>query len=353
MDYICHSFRRNRASGLALRNVVAPLFRQRELAVVVFLGFFCGSVAGALLFAPHNQPERMGLVAPKAIAGASERPAQPCSPNVNVTSAHAIDFDRDTAQALNTGQRQFLQQQLSASQAALLLTRAKTSAVLARAAALKDLASHDSELQVTQITKRDDATLLADLKNTLLALQLKHREMLTKYVPTYPLVQEVAAQIADAQSTIRDAQQSPIQEVTAAKSPRQDWIATELAKTQVDQSEFEAEAATDYRLVKHYEESLQHLDLSRTLAFEQGSTKDAKSSCDVLLTSNSQGEATDAAPPHTGSRATVSFGQNPVFGGETSAVHWWPVNAFVMAALAGILAAFLTDSFRALFRGPA
>ncbi len=351
MGYICHSFRRNRASGLALRNVVAPLFRQRELAVVVFLGFFCGSVAGALLFAPHNQPERMGFVAPKAIADVSEEPAQPCSTNVGVTSAHAIDFDRDTTRALNTGQRQFLQQQLSESQAALLLTRAKTSAVLARAATLKDLASHDSELQVTQITKRDDATLLADFRNTLLALQLKHREVVTKYAPTYPLVQEVESQIADAQSAILEAQGSPIQEVTTAKSPRQDWIATELAKAQVDQSEFEAEAATDYRLVKHYEESLQRL--GRTIAVEQESKQNAKSSCDVLLTGNSQGKATGGAALYTGSRADLIFARNRAFASTTPAAHWWPVSAFFMAALAGILAAFLTDSFGALFRGSA
>jgi hypothetical protein len=351
MGDTCQSFRRNKASGPALRNFVAPLCRQRELAVVVFLAFFCGSIAGTLLFAPHHQSERMGFVAPKTISGISEQHAPRYPTKVGVTSAHAIDFDRDAARALNAAQRQFLQQQLSESEAALLSARAKTSSVLARAAALKDLASQDSELQITQVTKRDDATLLADLKNTLLALQLKHREMLTKYAPTYPLVQEVEAQIADAQNAILDAQQSPIQEVTTAKTPRQDWIATELAKAQVDRSGLEAEAAADNRTVKHFENSLQNFDHS--LAFEQESDQDAKKSCDVLLTSDSQSKATDAAALYAGSPANLTFAQTPSFDGATSAVHWWPISALIMAALAGILAAFLTDSFRALFRGSA
>ena len=343
MDRIFQSVKRNKASGPAFRNFVAPLLRQRELAVVVFLGFFCGSIAGAVLFAPRHQTERMSFGGPKTISGVSEQPAQPCSMKVGATSAHAIDLDRDTTPILNAAQKQFLQQQLSESEAALLSTRGKAAGVLARTAALRDLASQDSGPQVTKVTKRDDATLLADLKSTLLALQLKRREMLTKYAPTYPLVQEVEAQIGDAQKAILDAQQSPVQEVTTAKTPRQDWIATEMAKAEVDRSGLQAEASADDRMVKHFEASLQRLD--RSIAFEQESKQDAKRSCDVLLTSDRQSKA--------GPQANLAFAQNAAFASATSAVRWWPVSAFFMAALAGILAAFLTDSFRALFRGSA
>lgn len=348
MDHISQSFRRKKASGLALLSFVAPIFRQRELAVVVFLGFFGGSIAGALLFAPRYQLERIRFVTPKAVSGVSEQPARPCATKLGVTRANAIDFDSDTTRALNAAQKQFLQQQLSESEAALLLVRGKTSEVLARAAALKDLASRDNELQVTQVTKHDDATLLARLKSTLLSLQLKHRELLTKYAPTYPLVQEVEAQIADAQNAIADARQAPLEEVTTATTPRQDWIATELAKAQVDRSGLEAEASADYHTVKHFEQSLQRLDHS--LAFEQESNQDAKRSCDVLLTSDSHGKPTAAATLYPGSRDNLTFAQNPAFASATSAVHWWPVSALFMAALAGILAAYFTDFFCARFR---
>jgi hypothetical protein len=351
MDHICQSFQRNKASGSALRHIVAPLFRQSELALIVFLGVFCGSIAGALLFAPRHQPERIGFAAPNAISDVSEGPAQRYSTKVGVKSTHAIDSERDTARALDAAQKQFLQQQLSQSEAALLLARAKTSAVLGRGAALKELASQDSELQVIHVTKRDNATLLAELENTLLSLQLKHREMLTKYAPTYPLVHEVEAQIADAQNAILDARQSPIQEVTTAKTPRQDWIATELAKAQADRSEFEAESAADYHLIKHYEESLRRLD--HTLAFEHESNQDAKRPDEAFVPVGSRGNTAALTALDSGSRMNRIVAENPAVAGATSALQWWPVSAFLMAALASILAAYLTDCFYTRFRDSA
>lgn len=331
-----------------MRNFVAPLFRQRELALIIFLEVFCGSIAGALLFAPHHHLERMTFVAPNAISAVSKQSGQRYSKKVGVTSTHAIDPDRDTTRALNAVQKRFLQQQLSESEAALLLARAKTSAVLGREAALKELATQDSELQVTHVTTRDDTTLLAQLENTLLELQLKRREMLTKYAPTYPLVQEVEAQIADAQNAILDARQSPIKEVTTAKTPRQDWIATELAKAQVDRSEFEAETAADYRLVKHYQESLQRL--GRTLAFEQDTNHDAKRLDDGPVTGDSQGKKTAVPALYTGSRANLTFAQNTAVTSAASVIRWWPISAFFIASLAAIAAAYLTDFFGVYFR---
>ncbi len=52
----------------------------------------------------------------------------------------------------------------------------------------------------TAVRDSDNPQLLEQLKSTLLNLQLKRTELLTKFDPTYPLVQEVGQQIADAKS---------------------------------------------------------------------------------------------------------------------------------------------------------
>lgn len=352
MDHTFHFSGRHNTAGLALRNIAAPISRQRELAFIVFLAVFCGSVAGALLFAPgpRYQEKRLIPASPSAISSFSEQPTEHYANVSRVTETQADELGHGTVLAFNAAQEQFFQQQLNQSEAALLLARAKTSATLARAAALKDLASRDSELQVTQVTKRDDATLLAELKSTLLSLQLKHREMLAKYAPTYPPVQEVEAQIADAQSAILDARQSPIQEVTTAKTPRQDWIATELAKAQADRSEFEAEATADYRLAKHYEHSLRLL--GRTLAVQDESYRSARKSEKGYVPIDSHDKTTLLRTLDSRPRSNFMAVTNPTARNAIRGSQWWPVSAFFTAAIAGLFAAYLTDFFCAPVRNP-
>ncbi len=54
----------------------------------------------------------------------------------------------------------------------------------------------------TQVRESDDAQVLEHLKSTLMTLELKRTELLTKYQPTYRLVQEVDKQLADTTAAI-------------------------------------------------------------------------------------------------------------------------------------------------------
>ena len=49
---------------------------------------------------------------------------------------------------------------------------------------------------VAQMRRIDDAQLLSGYRATLMSLELKRTNLLTKYQPTYPLVREVDKQIA-------------------------------------------------------------------------------------------------------------------------------------------------------------
>ena len=54
----------------------------------------------------------------------------------------------------------------------------------------------------TQVRVSDNAQLLGQLKATLLTLELKRTELLTKYEPSYRPIQEVEAQVAQTRAAI-------------------------------------------------------------------------------------------------------------------------------------------------------
>src|SRR6266567_4616653 len=86
----------------------------------------------------------------------------------------------------------------------------------------------------TAIRSSENAQLTGQLKSTLLTLQLKRTEMLTKYDPSYPLVKEVDGQIADAMTAIQAAERSPILDETTDRNPGYQLVADELAMAQAE-----------------------------------------------------------------------------------------------------------------------
>jgi uncharacterized protein involved in exopolysaccharide biosynthesis len=67
-------------------------------------------------------------------------------------------------------------------------------------------------------------------------LELKRTELLTKYEPSYRLVQEVEQQIEQAQAAIAAERLAPIHEETTEKDPNYEWAKGELEKSEVELS---------------------------------------------------------------------------------------------------------------------
>ena len=82
----------------------------------------------------------------------------------------------------------------------------------------------------TQERTADNPTLLEKLKCTLLTLELKRTELLTKFAPDYITVREVEKQIAQAQESIAAAERDPVHEQTTDSDPTYVWLREELAK---------------------------------------------------------------------------------------------------------------------------
>ncbi len=77
---------------------------------------------------------------------------------------------------------------------------------------------------VTVVRTSENPQLLEQLKSTLLTLQLKRTELLTKYAPTYRPVQEVDEQIAETKSAIASAEAKPIREESTDQNPNYQWV---------------------------------------------------------------------------------------------------------------------------------
>lgn len=99
------------------------------------------------------------------------------------------------------------------------------------------------ERTTTQKRSADNADLLKALKASLLELQLKRTELLTKFEPNHRLVLENEQQIAQMQSAIAAENQSPVRDETTDKDPQYEWAKSELQRAQVRLGDLEARAA--------------------------------------------------------------------------------------------------------------
>jgi uncharacterized protein involved in exopolysaccharide biosynthesis len=111
----------------------------------------------------------------------------------------------------------------------------------------------------TQVRTSDNAQLMQDLKSTLLKLELKRTELLTKYAPTYRLVQEVDKQIAETRASIAAEETKPMREETTDQNPTYQWLRSELAKAETDLRGLKAKASAADAIAHQYRQAAGHL----------------------------------------------------------------------------------------------
>jgi uncharacterized protein involved in exopolysaccharide biosynthesis len=110
-----------------------------------------------------------------------------------------------------------------------------------------------------------------------MALELKRTELLTKYQPTYPLVQEVDKQLAETRASIATEEGKPIKDETTDRNPTYAWVNEELAKAKADDSGLQARAAAIQATVAQYkgksheleQKGIQEQDLLRKVKTEE------------------------------------------------------------------------------------
>ncbi|HTW60043.1 MAG TPA: hypothetical protein VMD99_18105 [Terriglobales bacterium] len=208
------------------------------------------------------------------------------------------------------------------------------------------------ERTTTQIRTADNPELLKELKSSLLDLQLKKIQLLTKFEPNHRLVQEVEKQIAEARAAIAAESVLPVRDETTDKNPNYEWAKAELQKAQVQLKGLEARAAATGEQETAYRTMAQKLGADAITQDDLASAEKAAQD-NYLLYIKKQEEArmADALDEH--GIVNVAIAQQPV---APALPVWstWAVLALgmVVAGATGTGAAFAADYVDSGLRTP-
>jgi uncharacterized protein involved in exopolysaccharide biosynthesis len=125
----------------------------------------------------------------------------------------------------------------------------------------------------------DNPEVLEKMKTHLLELQLKRTELLTRYEPSYRMVQEVERQIGETRGSIAAEALTPVRDETTDKDPNYEWARLEMEKNQVQDEALRARylnasaqtSALRMFAVHLQSESIEQQDLTRTVKADEDS----------------------------------------------------------------------------------
>jgi uncharacterized protein involved in exopolysaccharide biosynthesis len=189
------------------------------------------------------------------------------------------DFGMRTGVVSAALERDLALQKLSEMSASHRQTLIALADSVAREQALAEQMARTPERVTTQVRTSDNAFLLQNLRSTLVNLELKHVELLSKYQPSYRLVQEVEQQLAEVRAELLAAERTPVREEVTDHDPTHAWAQTELSRmrVEVDGLRARAQAASadltrQYRRAQYLGElALRQQDLSRAARLAEDS----------------------------------------------------------------------------------
>jgi uncharacterized protein involved in exopolysaccharide biosynthesis len=263
-----------------------------------------------------------------------------------------LDFANRHRVVMAAQQRDLVLQRLDQTDANYRQTAIEMSETARRVRELEAQLGKLPERSVTQIRTADNPELLRTLKASLLDLDLKRTQLLTKFEPTHRLVQEIEQQILQAKAAISAERLNPLRDETTDLNVNYAWAKAELQKAEVEMKGLQARAGT----------TRAHLTEYRALARQFGEeaiTQDDLTSSEKAAEENyllyvkkreiaRMGDALD-----DGGIVNVAIAERPV----VPQLPVWPAAAvvlvgFVMALTAGTGAAFAADYMDPTLRTP-
>jgi polysaccharide biosynthesis protein PslE len=208
------------------------------------------------------------------------------------------------------------------------------------------------ERSTSQIRTADNPQLLETLKTKLLELELKRTALLTKYQPSYRLVQEVQEQIDQTKTALSAERVAPVREETTEKDPNYEWAKAELNKAEIELTALSArerglssELGTARKQAAWLgAEAIQQQDLIRGM-------KTAEESYLLYARKSEEARIADALDERGIVNAVlVEPPVAPVL--PTRSIWSWLAIGFIAGAAAGVLAAFIVDYTDPAFRSP-
>jgi uncharacterized protein involved in exopolysaccharide biosynthesis len=156
------------------------------------------------------------------------------------SEAELVRFTRDRGLASPALERDIALQKLGEAEAAYRQIDQERVESQRRAIALRAQLNSFPSRSVTLKRWADNPQLLEKLKTHLLELQLKRTELLTRFEPSYRLVQELDQQIEETRQSIAAEALTPVRDETTDKDPNYEWARMELEKAQVQEESLRA-----------------------------------------------------------------------------------------------------------------
>jgi len=150
-----------------------------------------------------------------------------------------------------------------------------------RVKALREQLTSFPSRSVTAKRWADNPELLQKMKSRLLELQLKRIELLTRYEPSYRLIQEMDHQIAETRAAIAAEALTPVHDETTDKDSNYEWARLELEKAEVQSGSLRArqsDAVTQIESLRKVAQQMQSDSVD-----QQGLMRTAKAEEDSYL----------------------------------------------------------------------
>jgi uncharacterized protein involved in exopolysaccharide biosynthesis len=263
-----------------------------------------------------------------------------------------VDFTRGHGVVMAAQQRDLVLHRLDDEEASYQQIQSALSETEHRVQQLNAQLAILPERRTTQVRSADNPELLRALKATLLDLELKKTQLLTKFEPNHRLVQEVEQQIVQAKAAITAEGLTPLHDETTDQDTNYEWARAELQKAQVEMRSLQArEAATGA-----------HLAGDRNLARQLGedaiiqddlASSEKAAQENYLLYVKKREEARMGDALDEGGIVNVAIAEQPV----VPALPVWPAAVvvlvgFVTALTSGTGAAFVADYLDPALRTP-
>ena len=242
--------------------------------------------------------------------------------------------------------------QLGEFQASLLETQAAIEETQRRIQTLKTQLGSLPARHTTQVRTADNPQLMERLKSTLLELELKRSELLTKFEPSYRPVQEVEQQIAQAKDAIAAAEKAPLRDETTDADPTYEALRAELAKASTDLAALKARATATAGMVSSYRAESELLDQQEVRQEDIRRTAKANEE-NYLLYLHKQEEAriSDALDQQRISNVLVAEAASVPFKPQRHRLVFVIIGG-VLAAFTSVTLAFVMDRLDPSFRTP-
>jgi Uncharacterized protein involved in exopolysaccharide biosynthesis len=246
-----------------------------------------------------------------------------------------------------------LAQQLSVAMASLYQTQQVIAADKDRLRDLERQMQTTPERITTQQISNSAMTLLQQLQASLLAAQVKRRELLTKFDPSYPLVVQSDEEIANTEKAIEKAKAYNYLNETTDHNPTFEFLHQDYARTQADLASQKANAAATEASIKNMREHMVALDSKalRQAALVREQKADETNYL-LYLNKREQERAADALDERRIADVAIAV---PAVTPALPAVNPLVValGGFVFALLAGTATGFIAERVDPSFRTPA